>query len=90
MDIQIKGINDNPNNFQKDLVDIFVEGFHGDFLSFYHDKNILKELFATSFSLDSFFIAYMDNKAVGIIIYSDNRKRALSINKERFIEYFGK
>lgn len=89
MDIEIKGINDNPENFQKDLVSIFVEGFHKDFLSFCDDKDVLKSLFATSFSLDSFFIAYMNNKAIGIIVYSDNRRRAMSLDKGSFLEHLG-
>lgn len=89
MEMEIKCLSENYDKFERDVVNIFVDVFHSDFLNFCEDKDLIKKLFLNTFNPNAIFIAYLENKAVGIVAYSDNKQRAISLAKEKCIFLLG-
>lgn len=74
---------------QEDIAKIFVEGFYDKFSGLCSDKEKLIKIFMGSFCSESVYIAYIEDKPVGIMGISDNKKRVLSLDKKRFKTYLG-
>lgn len=89
MDIKVKIPRDNCKKDQEDMAKIFVEGFYDKFSGLCNDKEILINILMGSFCSDSLYIAYINDKAVGIIATSDKSKKVLSLDKKRFRTHLG-
>lgn len=84
MNINIKAMKNSPYASQEDVTKIFVESFYNLYSGFAKDKKQLEDILLGSFQTNSFFIAYIDKQPVGLLGYSDNKNRALTLNKKKF------
>lgn len=89
MNINIKIMKDIPFTAQEDVTKIFVESFYNLYSGFAKDSKQLEDILLGSFQANSFFVAYIDQQPVGILGFSDNKSRALKLDKKKFISNLG-
>ncbi|MFT4143703.1 MAG: N-acetyltransferase [Mobilitalea sp.] len=74
MDIKIVKANETEGNIKKQISEIFVEGFWQWLKYFSKDKTRLINAFEHIFQLDSFYVAILDEKVVGITACTNGKK----------------
>lgn len=79
--IQIKRMADYGRNVCYEAASVFVDGYYKDLSFFNKDKERLKAAFKSSFSTDIFYLAELDGAIAGILACSNNRQRAMHIDR---------
>ncbi|MCL2400104.1 MAG: GNAT family N-acetyltransferase [Defluviitaleaceae bacterium] len=82
-------MSDCPKNVQKEVAAVFVEGYYNDLSQLNKNKEVLVEALEGSFNPDVFYLAYSNDKIIGINACSNNKGRALNLDKQKFRKHFG-
>ena len=80
-DILIKRMVDYDHDVREEVANVFVDGYYKDLSFFTKDREKLKATFKNMLCTDVFYLAEMDGNIVGILACSNNRKRAMHIDK---------
>ena len=87
--ITIERMSNLDKKNRKEVTQIFVDAYYDSLTFLSKDKNKLNEAFEHAFVSDVFFVAFNQEKAVGILACSTNKSRALHLRKKEFKKYFG-
>lgn len=87
-EITIVKLSDLNDEYKEKSIELFIDGF-GHIYSFTKDRNILKELFLCSMDFSMVYVALYENNIVGFIGISNNKKRPISFEIEKFKQLFG-
>ncbi len=79
MDIKIVKANEIEGNVKQQISEIFVEGFWQWLKYFAKDKTKLANAFEHIFQLDSFYVALLDEKVVGITACTNGKKSCVHL-----------
>lgn len=87
--IVIERMSNLDKKYRKEVAQVFVDAYY-DYLTFLSkDKHKLSEAFEHAFVSDVFFVALSQEKVVGILACSNNKNRALHIQKKELRKHFG-
>lgn len=87
-EISIEKLSVLDDEYKDKALDLFVDGF-GHIYSFIKDKNVLKGFIKDSMDFSMTYVALYQGNVVGFIGVSDNKKRLISFELEKFKNLFG-
>lgn len=88
-EISIAKLSDLSDEYKEKSIELFIDGF-GHLFSFFKDKKIMKEFFLGSMDFSMVYVTLYDNNIAGFIGISNNKKRPVSFDIEKFKHLFGK
>lgn len=87
--IKIYKMTDYIRDVRYEAADVFVEGYYKDLSFFTKDREKLRNAFKNTFCPEVFYLAEREGKIVGILACSNNRNRAMHIDKTNMKNYLG-
>lgn len=87
--ITIERMYNLDEKYRREITQIFVDGYYDSLTFLSKDKHGLIEAFEHVFVSDVFFVAFDGEKVVGILACSNNKNRAIHLQKKEFKKYFG-
>ena len=90
MKYKIEKLSNLGKEESKEVSKIFIQGFGHMFKGFSKDEKSMAECFEKSFVKSLFYVALENNKVLGFIAISNNKTRAIKLNREAFYNKFGK
>lgn len=87
--IIVKRMSDLDKKYRKEVAHIFVDAYYDNLKSLSKDKNKLSEGFEHVFVSEVFFVAFCEEKIVGILACSNNKTRALHLCRRELVKHFG-
>lgn len=88
-DYKITKLNTLESGFRQQAVRLFVEGFYDMIKSISADKDVLFQLFEPALRNDMAYVCFDGEKVVGLLAYSDNKRRAFDIERSGVSRVFG-
>ncbi len=79
--IVIRKMSDYDRYVSYDVANVFVDGYYKDLSFFSKDREKLCSAFKDTFCPDVFYLAELDGKIAGILACSNNKHRAMHIDK---------
>jgi len=87
--VEIKRASDFDKDVRNEMTEMFVDGF-GQWLTFFSkDRGKLIDTFNHIFLLDNFFIAFENEKVVGMVGCTESNKSTIRLDKREFIKNLG-
>ncbi len=87
--IRIRRMADYEYDVRYEAASVFADGYYKDLSFFTKDREKLITAFMNTLNPDVFYLAEMDGTIAGILACSDNRQRAMHINKTAMINGLG-
>lgn len=87
--IRICKMSDYDHDVAYEVANVFVDGYYKDLSFFTKDRERLRNAFKSTFCPDVFYLAEMDGKIAGILACSNNRQRAMHIDKRSMRKHLG-
>ena len=90
--IEIKRMSDlaeTERDIRTEMALVFIDGYYEKLQAITKDKEKLILLFKDSFEESTFYLATMEEKVIGIAACADNKKRAITLDKELFVKHLG-
>lgn len=87
--IIVKPMNDLKDDVSKEIAQVFVDGYEKELAFLSNNRQKLVDAFSKMICADVFYFATLENDIVGILACSNNKKRALTMDKAILREYFG-
>lgn len=88
-EIEIKRMCDLDDNTKYQVAEVFVEGFYEELSGISKSTDKLIKVFENAFIKESCYLATINNVVVGMVCCSDSKKRAVNIEKRKFLKEFG-
>lgn len=87
--IIIRRMLDYERDVRDEVAKVFVDAYYKDLNFFTKDKEKLKNTFRHSFCRDVIFLAEMNGEIIGMLGCSNNKMRAMHIDKKQLKAHFG-
>lgn len=88
-DIHIAPMKGFERDVSREVAAVFVDGYEKDLAFLSNDQERLKDAFQKMICPDVFYFAILNDEVVGILACSNNKHRALSIDKSILRQSFG-
>lgn len=90
MKYDVKRLSDLKGGYTTQVSKIFIDSFGHMFKEFSEDTKALQECFEKSLITSMIYVALDNDKVVGFIAVSTNKRRVLDFNTKVFVKNFGK
>lgn len=87
--IKIKAAKDEKRDLTREIATVFVNGYKKDLSFFTNSQEKLVEAFQQMIHPNAFYCATLEGEIVGILACSNNKERALTIDKDILRNSFG-
>ena len=87
--IEIKKMDDLADDVNLKVAHVFVDAYYDLLCSMTEDKEKLIASFKDAFVKDVFYLALIDGEVVGMLACSNNKHRAVNLNRSSFIKSLG-
>ncbi|QQK80157.1 N-acetyltransferase [Salicibibacter cibi] len=88
-EISVRPMRELKHDVSREVAAVFVDGYEKDLAFLSNNREKLVEAFQKMISPDVFFIATLEDEIVGILACSNNKNRALTIDKTILRNSFG-
>jgi ribosomal protein S18 acetylase RimI-like enzyme len=88
-DIEVRPMREFASDVRREAASVFVEGYFRELAFLSKDRERLIDAFGPMICPDVFYLAVLDRQIVGILACSDNRKRALTMDRTILRKSFG-
>jgi len=89
LDLKIKRLSELDNSYQAEVAQLFVEGYYKDLKFLTENRKKLSHGLEHIFNADIIYVALDNRKIVGMLACANNKKRALTLNKQEYVKHFG-
>lgn len=89
MEYKIEKLSNLGYKENQQVAKIFIDGFGYMFKRLTKDKELLIKCFESAFVRDLFYVALDKDRIVGFVGISDNKSRAMKLDRNIFRKYFG-
>lgn len=87
--ITIRRMSDYERDVRDDVARVFVDAYYKEMRSLTKEKEVLQKAFQHAFCGDVIYLAEMDNEIVGMLGCSNNKKRAMHLDKKQLRKHLG-
>ncbi|MEG6612064.1 GNAT family N-acetyltransferase [Pseudoclostridium thermosuccinogenes] len=87
--VLVRKMTDYDRDVGYEVANVFVDGYYKDLSFFSKDREKLRNAFKGTFCPDVFYLAEMDGKIAGMLACSNNRQRAMHIDKTMMKRHLG-
>lgn len=87
--LEVHHMSEINRDISTEVAIIFVDSYYDEIKFLSKDKEKLVKIFKNSFVKEAFYIALMDNEVAGILACSNNKMRAIHLEREVILQHLG-